>query len=329
VGPFVRSSLFSWPGKLRMGAELFIPPRRDGEDESIGGFVTRRFGREAATYLAEPLLAGIHAGDVDRLSIRALFPRLADAERRHGSLLRAFRRQPPADPQHSAFRSLPGGLSEIIRRLVELLPGGSVRVGSEVTRISGDGPFTVESKAGGIIDARALVLSTPAYVTASLVRERDAPLAQLCDQVPYASTGTVALAFARDAVGHPLDGSGYVVPRTERNGILAASWLSSKWPHRAPAGRVLLRTFVGGARDPRALQQSDNELVALSLAAIGPILHISGAPLLTKVYRFDRASAQHEVGHLTRLDAIERALTRHPGLHRRRPGDGDAGGAMA
>jgi oxygen-dependent protoporphyrinogen oxidase len=202
----------------------------------------------------------------------------------------------------------------MVRRLVQVLPGDMVRVGTEVARISGHDPFVVDTTAGESITARALVLATPAYVTASLVRERDAQLTHLCDQVPYASTGTVALAFARDAVGHPLNGSGYVVPRTERNGILAASWLSSKWPGRAPEGRVLLRTFVGGARDPRALEQSDRELVALSLSAIGPILGISGAPLFTKVYRFDRASAQHEVGHLTRQDAIDRALIRHPGL---------------
>src|SRR4051812_2481396 len=99
VGPFVRTSLFSWPGKLRMGAELFVPPRRDDADESIAAFMTRRFGREAATYLAEPLLAGIHAGDVDRLSVRALFPRLVAAEQQHGSLLRAFRAGGPAAPR--------------------------------------------------------------------------------------------------------------------------------------------------------------------------------------------------------------------------------------
>src|SRR4051795_10962686 len=122
VGPFVRTTLFSWAGKLRMGAELFVPPRRDDADESIGAFITRRFGQEAATYLAEPLLAGIHAGDVDRLSVRALFPRLVAAEQQHGSLLRAFAiRKPaptPAGNQQSpvsnegAFKSLPGGLSE-------------------------------------------------------------------------------------------------------------------------------------------------------------------------------------------------------------------------
>jgi oxygen-dependent protoporphyrinogen oxidase len=115
-------------------------------------------------------------------------------------------------------------------------------------------------------------------------------------------------------VAHPLIGSGFVVPRTEGNGILAASWLSSKWPHRAPAGHALLRTFVGGARDPRALERSDAELVGQSLAAIRPVLGIRGDPLFSRVYRFERASAQHEVGHLDRMATIDRALSRHPGL---------------
>src|SRR6185295_17692500 len=105
-GPFIRTGLFSWTAKARMGAEMFIPARRDGCDESIGAFTTRRFGAEATTYLAEPLLAGIHAGDVDRLSVRALFPRFTDAEARTGSLLRAFRKQPArAASADGAFRS--------------------------------------------------------------------------------------------------------------------------------------------------------------------------------------------------------------------------------
>jgi oxygen-dependent protoporphyrinogen oxidase len=100
----------------------------------------------------------------------------------------------------------------------------------------------------------------------------------------------------------------------ERSGILAASWLSSKWPHRAPDGRVLMRAFVGGARDPDALNRSDAELVALALGALRPLLGISGEPLITRVYRWERANAQHEVGHLARLQALDLALARHPGL---------------
>ena len=319
IGPFIKTGLFTWAGKLRMGAEWLVPPRRDTSDESIGAFMRRRFGAEAATYLAEPLLAGIHAGDVDRLSVRALFPRFVEAEREYGSLLQAFSRRPAAEHArngHGAFRSLPGGLSEMVRALVAALPAGTVRLNAAVTRIignGGNGPFRVETGARAF-DARAIVLSTPAYVTAQLIGDRDSELARLCGEIPYASTATIAMAFRREALAHPLNGSGFVVPRVEGTGILAGSWLSSKWPNRAPDDRALLRTFVGGARDSAALERSDAELVTLSLAALRPLLGITGEPLPTRVYRFERASAQHEVGHLARLEAIEHALARHPGL---------------
>jgi oxygen-dependent protoporphyrinogen oxidase len=345
VGPFLRTRLFSWPGKLRMGAELFVPARRDEGDESIGAFMARRFGREAATYLAEPLLAGIHAGDVDRLSVDALFPRFVDAERKYGSLLRAFRRPLHAPtarapntrhtdtagsvdgravrPQvnEGAFKSLPGGLSEMVRALVKALPQGSVWLNTPAGALSSlpsqpgrSEVFRIDMPGRAPLEARAIVVATPAYVTAALLRGQDAELARLCGEIPYASAATVALAFRRDAIAHPLTGSGFVVPRVERTGILAGSWLSSKWPHRAPDDRVLLRTFVGGARDPRALDRSDAELVAVSMSALRELLGIADQPLLTRIYRWDRANAQHEVGHLPRLAAIERALARHPGL---------------
>jgi len=319
IGPFARTGLFSWRGKLRMGAELFVPRRAvaRGSDESIGAFMTRRFGREATTYLAEPLLAGIHAGDVDRLSLAALFPRFADAEKTHGSLIRAFRRRGATPSPEGAFKSLPGGLSELVRALVNTLPAGSVHTNAGVTHIGGDArgqAFRVTTIAGLAHECRALVVSTPAYVTAALVRDQDAEIARLCAEIPYSSVATVALAFRRKDVAHPLNGSGYVVPRAESSGILAATWLSSKWPHRAPEGKVLLRTFIGGTRDKEALAQSDAELTARSLAAIRPVLGIAGDPLLTRVYRFDRASAQHEVGHLDRMIAIDRRLGAHPGL---------------
>ena len=330
VGPFVSTRLFSWLGKLRMAAELFVPARRDEGDESIGSFMTRRFGREATTYLAEPLLAGIHAGDVDRLSIRALFPRFVEAERTHGSLLKAFRSNPnpasPANPEsqipnpgkgNGAFKSLPGGLSELIRALVSVLPSGSICLNSTVSRITEQrehGSFRVERASGDAIAARAVVIATPAYATSSLTRELDGEISGIFSEIRYASAATIVLAFPRRAVAHPLNGSGFVVPRVENTGIMAASWLSSKWPDRAPDDKVLLRTFVGGARDPKALEESDAELVSRSMRALRPLLGITGEPLLSRVYRWDRANAQHEVGHLDRVAAIERALTHHPGL---------------
>jgi oxygen-dependent protoporphyrinogen oxidase len=317
VGPFVRSRLFTWAGKMRMGAELTIPPRRSDADESIGAFITRRFGREAATYLAEPLLAGIHAGDVDRLSMKALFPRLVEAEKKYGSLLRAFRtanREPRSPDAEGAFKSLPGGLGEMVRALVRALGVENVCTGNAVTSVTGSEPFAVRTSRN-TIGARAVILAVPAFAAAALLHDRDPRLAALCSEIRYASAATVALAFRRDAVSHPLNGSGFVVPRVENTGILATTWLSSKWPHRAPDDdHVLMRAFVGGARDPNALEGSDQQLVQRALTELGPLLGIRSAPLFTRVYRWERANAQHEVGHLDRMAAIDAGLARHPGL---------------
>ena len=319
-GPFIRTPLFSWPGKLRMAMELAIVRRSGSNDESIGSFMERRFGTEAKEYLAEPLLAGIHAGDVDRLSLGALFPRFRDVERTYGSLLRGFRKEQlkrassTGSDGDGVFRSLSGGLSDLIDALVRTLPSDSICLRTPATSVSFNGSGYRVATGATTLAADAVVLASPAYATARIIRPFNALLADLCDEVPYASTATVALAFARSAIADPLNGSGFVVPRVERTGILAASWLSSKWPGRAPDDRVLMRTFIGGARDPHGFERDDDELVARSLDALRPLVGIKGPPLFSRVYRWERANAQHEVGHLERLARIEEALARHPGL---------------
>ncbi len=315
-GPFIRTSLFTWPGKIRMGMELFVPKREDPGDESIGSFMRRRFGNEAVEYLAEPLLAGIHAGDVDRLSIRSLFPRFPETEQRAGSLLRAFRSGPKHGPsKDGAFKSLPGGLGELVQALEAALPAASLRTHTRVTSVAHDGTaYRVETAGGEVFGARAVVAATPAFVSARTLQAVSPRIAQWCGEIPYASAATVALAFNRDAIRHPLNGSGWVVPRREKTGIMAGSWLSSKWPGRAPEGKVLLRAFLGGARDPEAITKSDAEMIDTALRAMGDLIGISGRPLFTRVYRWEKANAQHEVGHLERIARIDRELAAHPGL---------------
>lgn len=315
-GPFIRTGLFTWSGKIRMGMEMFIPKRSGTADESIGSFMRRRFGSEAVDYLAEPLLAGIHAGDVDRLSIRSLFPRFPETEQLSGSLLRHFRSQPRTPLSvDGAFKSLPGGLGEMIAALEKALPADSIRKSTTATAVSFDGAtYGVESAGGETFQAPVVVAATPAWVSATTLRSVAPRVAQRCSEIPYASAATVAMAFNRAAVSHPLNGSGWVVPRVENTGIMAGTWLSSKWPGRAPEGKVLLRAFFGGARDPKALEKSDAELVATALAAMRPLIGIEGNPLFTRIYRWEKANAQHEVGHLERVAAIEQDLRAHPGL---------------
>ena len=313
LGALVRSSVFTAGGKLRMACEVVIPRGTGDEDESIAAFVRRRFGEEAADYLAEPLLAGIHAGDAERLSLRALFPRLLDAERSAGSVIRALRALRVKPSPQGAFVSLPGGIGELVDSLAGALAPGTLALSSRVSEIRRAGAYTIES-GGGRVEAQAIVLAVPAYVAASLLRGFDIHLASLCDGVPYASTATVTMGYRRDQVSHPMHGSGFVVPRVERRPLLAATWVTSKWPGRAPDDHVLLRGFLGGGRDPRRLDASDDALVALAQEELTQLLGIAGEPLFTRLFRWHRQSPQYEVGHLQRVAAIEQRLASIPGM---------------
>ncbi|OFW02707.1 MAG: protoporphyrinogen oxidase [Acidobacteria bacterium RIFCSPLOWO2_02_FULL_68_18] len=312
VTALAASSLFTWPGRLRMACEIAIP-RAEVDDESIASFVRRRFGEEAAAYLAEPLLAGIHAGDAERLSMRTLFPRLLDAEQRTGSVLRSLRARRVRPSPGGAFLSLPGGMSELVDAVSAALGADCVRLSTRATAVAREDVLIVECPPA-TLRARAVVLAVPAWAAAELVRRFDATLAGLCDRVPYASTATVALGYRRDQIRHPLDGSGFVVPRVEQVPLLAATWVTSKWPGRAPAGHALLRAFFGGGRDPHRVERPDEELVATARNVLGQVLEITGDPGLTRVYRFPRQAPQYEVGHLQRVAAIEQRAASIPGL---------------
>ncbi len=309
-----RSSLFSWTGKIRMGLEPLVPRRTDPSEESIGAFVRRRFGTEAADYLADPLLAGIHAGDADRLSARALFPRLVAAEAKTGSVLRAFRQLRAAPSPDGAFMSLPGGTGELAAAVAAALPAGTIRLNTGVQALRHDGTFVLETTTGETLRARTVILAVPAYIAARLLTEAAPAVAALAAQVRYASTATVALGYQRSQVAHPLNGTGFVVPKVEGSPLLAGTWVSAKWPHRAPEGHVLMRAFFGGGRDPRRLEQPDSELRALAHTTLAALTGISGEPLFSRVYRWTDRSPQYDVGHLDRVAAIDRALADTPGL---------------
>ena len=314
-GAMARASLFSVRGRLRMAAEMLVPRRdSDGDaDESIAAFVRRRFGDEAVDYLAEPLLAGIHAGDAERLSMRALFPRLLDAERQSGSVLRSFRALRMTPSPRGAFVSLPGGTGELVTALTAALTPGMLTLGARVHDIRRSGTYTVDAGVASV-EARAVVLATPAYVSGALLRKFDASLAAACDAIPYASTATVAFGYRRDQVAHPLRGTGFVVPRVERLALMAGTWVSSKWPDRAPADHVLLRGFLGGGRDPHRLDRSDDELIAAARDELSELLGIRGEPSITRLFRWTRQSPQYEVGHHSRVAVIEQRLSAIPGM---------------
>jgi oxygen-dependent protoporphyrinogen oxidase len=314
IKPLFESTLFGLPAKLRMAAEMLIPRGAATADESIASFVRRRFGPEAVTYIAEPLLAGIHAGDVERLSMRALFPRLIEAEANAGSVIRAFRRERRPLNSDGVFRSFPNGLAELVDGLMRAVPKESVRCHANVTRIEAGDGFTIHVAGTPSIRARAVILAIPAFAAADLLRPIDGDLSDACASIRYLSTATVVFAFPRHAIGHNLEGTGFVVPRSEGLSITAGAWISSKWPHRAPEGQALLRAFLGGARDPDVLSKTDDELAGAALGDLSKILGIRTMPIMTRVYRWNRSSPQQEVGHGELMRRIDARLAAHDGL---------------
>jgi oxygen-dependent protoporphyrinogen oxidase len=314
--PFLRSGLFSWPGKLRMGLELLIPASSDGADESIASFLRRRFGQECVDRLGEPLLAGIHAGDPEQLSIRATFPRFVELERRHGSLIRGMWASAPASSTASSgFVSLKDGLGELVTALADRLPAASLRKATPVRWVHRSGAaLTVVVGGGATLSVRAVVMAAPAPKAASILEPLAPETAAFLADIAFASTATILLGYRRADVTHPLNGYGFVVPRSEGSLVSALSFVSTKLLGRAPEGHVLLRAFVGGMRDPKALELEDAALVAAVVQELTPLLGLRAEPVLTRVFRWPSATPQMQVGHLERLSTIEREVATIPGL---------------
>lgn len=317
LGGIASYDLLSWGARLRLAMEPFLGAGdpRDAEDESVASFFRRRFGPSTVPLVAEPLLGGIHAGRTEDLSIRSLFPKLVDAETRRGSVIRAFRRTPHAARSESVFRSLSSGMGELVAAIERRLPPDTLRLRMPATALRADPRGWLVVAGPARATARAVILAVPAYVAARLLWQVDPEASRLCDEVPYVSTVSIAMTWPRDEVPHPLAGSGFVVARVPgAPRITACTWVSSKWNGRAPAGSVLLRAFIGGAADSGAAELPDDELVAIAAREVSEALGIRTAPRLTRVFRWIRAGAQHNVGHLARVARLDARLGQFPGL---------------
>ncbi|MEO7272824.1 MAG: protoporphyrinogen oxidase [Vicinamibacterales bacterium] len=302
--------------RARLALEPWIATAADpSADESVASFFARRFGAATVPLIAAPLLGGIHAGRIDALSMHSLFPRFVAAERQGGSVLRAFRRANPAASADGAFRSLSSGMGELVAAIGRRLPPGTVRLATAAATLTRRPDGWRVGTPRGDVEARALILAAPAYTAARLLSSVDHDASAICGAVPYVSSASIALAYPKERVAHPLQGSGFVAARGAGGGRLTAcTWVSSKWAGRAPEGSVLLRAFIGGATDPTAIDLSDEALVAVALRELTPVLGLSGLPMLTQIDRWRDAGAQHQVGHLARLARLEQRLALLPGL---------------
>jgi protoporphyrinogen/coproporphyrinogen III oxidase len=321
LAPLVRSTLLSPFGKARVALDFLLPARRAAGDESLGGFVRRRLGREAWERLVEPLMAGIYAADGDQLSLAATFPQLREAERRYGGLIRgviAARRQAPAPASKSAFLTPAGGLDALVMALEQRLrdAGTALLFGDPAVAVMRSGSaFDIRLESGDLIRADAVIVATPAYAASCLLADLDPVLAAELGAIPHASTAIVTLAYRRQEISHPLDGHGYVIPRAEGSPILACTWSSRKWAERAPEGWELIRVFIGRAGQEDVLAAADETLVALAVNEISVRLGVTAAASLTRVRRWPRGMPQYLLGHPERVARIEATCSTHAGLY--------------
>jgi oxygen-dependent protoporphyrinogen oxidase len=331
VGPFFRSGLLSWAGLTRMSLDVLLPAKRPRvrEDESLASFFRRRFGREAFERLMEPLMAGIYAGDAEQMSVAATFPRFLELEQEHGSVIRgmmAARRSRTLErlpgEKRTMFVSLKNGLTDLVTALVDRLTqqGVVLRAGSTVEALRvrshqlNRWMYDVIVKDGPSLSAESLVLATPAYVSADLLRPLTPIAGGLLDLIPYASTATLGMAFPASSVAGTVEGFGFVVPRVEGRDLLAATWTSLKWPHRAPPEQVLIRCYVGGVGREGILELENRALIARVRSELAGLCGLTAEPHFVEVNRWMKAMPQYTIGHLDRLKQVEGVLSRYGGV---------------
>ncbi len=320
LAALLTTPLLSLRGKVRAACEWFIPPRPEGGDETVAAFVRRRFGCEVYDRIVEPLIGGVYAGDGEALSLRATLPSLVRWEREHGSLLRAALRHRRAAGHSEAapplFLTLRDGMERLVHRLQEHLSDRvTVVTNAPVVSVEGRGEaYRLHLAQGRWEHADAVILATPAGAAARILEPLDREASALLLGIPYAPAISVYLAVPEADLKRPLDGHGYLVPRTERSPVLACTWVSSKFPGRAPEGQALLRVFLGRREAALLLERGDDALRRLAAEEVDRALGLRAAPIWGQVVRLPQGLPQYTLGHLDRVRQLRQILAGHPGL---------------
>ena len=308
--------VFRWPGISRAGRrrallDLLKAKRKADEDETLGSLLRRRLGDEVTDLAVGPLLAGLFAGDVDRLSVRATFPELEAWERSQGSLIRgsqaASRNARRAGPLPPMFVRPRGGVDRLTEALADEL-GERVRTSTPATAIARDGAgWRVEVDGAAPIAADAVVLATSGPVASGLLADEAPGSARELDGIPYASTGVILLVYPEGTQHAVQDGSGFVVPRGKAP-MTACTWVSSKWPSEAFGSRAVVRCYVGAVGEEDILEADDAELIEACARHLAAVVPLPEAPEHAAVVRWPSSMPQYELGHRERVARIRQAL---------------------
>lgn len=322
-GPsFLKSKLISWPGKLRLAGEMLVPKRTSEEDETLAEFGRRRLGGEALDKLISPMVSGIFAGNPETMSVKSCFPRIYELEQQYGGLIKAMlklakkkraevkqgKAVASAAGPGGVLTSFNGGIQDLTEGVVSRL-NGKVKTGCEVTRIENkqDG-FIVHLQNGQSIDAEIVVTAAPAYAVANMLEGSHDDGSQLLRDIPYAPMNVICFGYQKERIQHDLNGFGYLIPKAEGCSILGTLWDSSIFPNRAPEGMALLRSMMGGATNPAAIDLSDDEVKARTMNDLKQIMGLDCEPDFVKIYRHKNAIPQYTRGHAQRLQALDAAV---------------------
>ncbi len=337
--PMATTSLYSWPAKFRMALDILLPRKvrwASGEtaqqhDETLESFVVRRMGRECLDRLAEPLVGGVHASDPAKMSLAATFPNLLEMEQKFGSLVLGFldqrkmveeqKRKHPPQPgkkRFTFFSSFFEGMQYFVDKLAEGSGRDRIRTGVGATAVehAEDGTWRVTLTDGEVLTGDAVIVATEAWAGAKLVRGVDGHVADLLESIPFSSSATVPMAFRAEDCPFDTKFFGILCPLVEDRPVMAITMSSSKWPGRAPKGRVLLRGFVGGPRNQEIMRSSDDELIEIVRRQLVEMLGLKSdaKPLFARVFRWTLGMPQYTMGHLDRMDDLEASLSAIPGL---------------
>ncbi|AIQ46405.1 protoporphyrinogen oxidase [Paenibacillus sp. FSL R7-0273] len=322
--PFLQSGLVSFSGKMRAMLDFVLPPRRSKEDESLGELIERRLGTEVLENMTEPLLAGIYAGDMRKISLQATFPQFGEVERKYGSLIRGMTtgRKPVethTGTKKSAFLTFRRGLQSLVQALIQQLHDVEQRTGAaaaaiQESQVPGAPRYEVQLENGEVLQADDIYVTVQDFAAAGLLRPHVdvTPL----EDVNYVSVANVVVAFAKKDIVTEYDGSGFLVPRKEGRNITACTWTSTKWLHTSPDDKVLLRCYVGRSGDEQNVELPDAALTELVLKDLREIMGITAKPLFTEITRLRRSMPQYPVGHPARIAGFRKELAEKlPGVY--------------
>jgi protoporphyrinogen/coproporphyrinogen III oxidase len=318
----VTSSLVSAGARWKVVSEPFRRTKPPSEEESVAGFVRRKFGHEILEYLVAPFVSGVYAGDPEKLSLRAAFPSLEEWEREYGSVLRGAMKtrspQKKGPPPLCSFRQGMGAFAQAIAGKL----GESVRTGAHVGdfgRAEGPGgrSYRIRINRNGKdeeMSAEAVVLATPAYIASCIVASTSASLAETLSGIAYAPVAVIAGGYYARQTLQLLEGFGFLVPRSEKYHTLGTVWNSALFPGRAREGTFTITSFAGGATDPEFLEKPDDDIAAIVQDENAKIMGITGAPVHSAVWKHPKALPQYNLGHGHIVEAIRDAEQKSPGL---------------